>query len=184
MIAYVAGPLPFTEGGRLYLSSILAPALRKAGFKPTATWDARTAALAGRICLDAEEDRKYVWRGLLNGQWEAGKEGMDRADLVVAILDGAPPDGRLKAEVEYAVSRGKQVVGLSTDSRRSPANPEWRADPAEALIMGSGGRVVTSLAELVEVTGVMAGPQRAQAAATTQAPRGKRSKTSRVGQSD
>ena len=147
--AYVAGPLPFTHAGRIYQARVLAPALRLAGFRLTATWGAKAIEIAGRICFDAEEDRRYIWRGLLNGEWSRGKEAMDRADLVVGVLDGAPPDGRLRAEMEYAHTCGKRLICLSTDLRRSLANPEWREDRAEAIVKETGGAVVTSVAELV-----------------------------------
>ena len=148
-IAYVAGSLSYTEAGRLYRRGLLAAALRQAGYKLTAVWNAQAVELAESIRLGAEDDRRYLWRLIQNTQWHEGKEAMRRADLVVAVLDGVPRDDDLAVEVAYARNNGKRLIGLSTDVRRSLANPEWRENRAETLLRGAGGKVATSLAQLV-----------------------------------
>lgn len=44
-------------------------------------------------------------------------DGIDGADAVLAVLDGAEVDSGVAWEVGYAYARGKPVVGLRTDFR-------------------------------------------------------------------
>lgn len=44
-------------------------------------------------------------------------EGLEKADVVVAILDGPDVDSGTAFEIGYAFARGKPVVGLKTDMR-------------------------------------------------------------------
>jgi len=44
-------------------------------------------------------------------------DGLEWADVVVAILDGTDVDSGTAFEVGYAFARGKPVVGLKTDMR-------------------------------------------------------------------
>ncbi len=44
-------------------------------------------------------------------------EGVDSADIVVAVLDGVDVDSGTAWEIGYAYARGKPVIGLRTDFR-------------------------------------------------------------------
>ena len=44
-------------------------------------------------------------------------EGIDRADVVLAVVDGAEVDSGTSWEMGYAYAKGKPVVGLRTDFR-------------------------------------------------------------------
>ncbi|MDR0363180.1 MAG: nucleoside 2-deoxyribosyltransferase [Planctomycetota bacterium] len=44
-------------------------------------------------------------------------DGIDAADAVLAVLDGAEVDSGVAWEVGYAYARGKPVIGLRTDFR-------------------------------------------------------------------
>ncbi len=44
-------------------------------------------------------------------------KGIDRADVVLAIIDGADPDSGTSWEMGYAYAKGKPVIGLRTDFR-------------------------------------------------------------------
>jgi len=50
---------------------------------------------------------------------ERCREALDRADLVVAWLDGTQVDDGTAWEVGYAHAKGKQVHGIRTDFRQA-----------------------------------------------------------------
>jgi len=49
--------------------------------------------------------------------FEQNVEGIERADIVVAVLDGVDVDSGTAWEIGYAMARGKPVVGIRTDFR-------------------------------------------------------------------
>ncbi len=49
--------------------------------------------------------------------YEADLQGLEKADVVVAILDGSDVDSGTAFEVGYACAQGKPVIGLKTDMR-------------------------------------------------------------------
>jgi len=46
-------------------------------------------------------------------------QGIDEADVIVAVLDGADADSGAAFEVGYAFARSKPIIGVRTDFRRS-----------------------------------------------------------------
>ncbi len=46
-------------------------------------------------------------------------KALESADIIVAIIDGADADSGTAWEMGYAFARGKKVIGLRTDFRRS-----------------------------------------------------------------
>lgn len=100
MRAYVAGPL-FDEGERWWIEH-LDGVVRDAGFEtflPHRDNPAKTADNVRDIYLN---DRGAI----------------DRADLVVASLNGLATDDGTAWEIGYAVGRGVPVLGIYTDWRR------------------------------------------------------------------
>lgn len=49
--------------------------------------------------------------------FSADLSALERADVVLAILEGADADSGTAWEIGYAVARGKSVIGLRTDVR-------------------------------------------------------------------
>ena len=49
--------------------------------------------------------------------YETDLKGLERADVVVAVLDGPDVDSGTAFEVGYACARGKPVIGIKTDAR-------------------------------------------------------------------
>lgn len=77
-------------------------------------------------------------------------ERIDRSDAVFAVLDGVDVDSGTAAEIGYAFARGKQVYGLRTDFRLAGDNLGATVNlQVEYFITASGGRVATTLDELV-----------------------------------
>ena len=49
--------------------------------------------------------------------YETDLKGLERADVVIAVLDGPDVDSGTAFEVGYACARGKPVIGIKTDAR-------------------------------------------------------------------
>lgn len=87
------------------------------------TWNRQLAeALKQRIPgLDLTLPQDYE----CSDEFDAGEifmmciEGIDLADMVLAILDGAEPDSGTCFEVGYARGLGKPIIGIRTDYRKN-----------------------------------------------------------------
>lgn len=77
--------------------------------------------------------------------FEQDLEGIERADVVAAILDGPDVDSGTAFEVGYAFARGKPVLGLKTDMRVFAKGEELNNMLAQAV-----RALARSLEELVE----------------------------------
>lgn len=102
MRLYLAGPL-FTQADRRWLRE-LAGGLRERGHHVFLPQDD-----AGLPLLRDPPD--------YHGAFESCREGIDGADAVVAVLDGADADSGTAWECGYAFARGKPIVALRTDFR-------------------------------------------------------------------
>lgn len=100
MRAYVAGPL-FDEGERWWIERVDA-LVAQAGF---------TTFLPHRDNPDKTNDNVRLI-------YENDRGAIDRADLVVASLNGLTTDDGTAWEIGYAVAKGIPVIGLHTDWRR------------------------------------------------------------------
>lgn len=68
---------------------------------------------AGKLDEFLAKEGERAYRTL----FERDLEGLDRADVAVAILDGPDVDSGTAFEVGYAFSKGKPVIGFKTDMR-------------------------------------------------------------------
>lgn len=75
----------------------------------------------------------------------ADRDGIDGADIVVAVCDGMPVDDGTAWEIGYAVGRGTRAIGLRTDSRI--VGPEERVN---LMIQESVCALVASIDELLD----------------------------------
>lgn len=76
-------------------------------------------------------------------------DAIDRADAVVAVLDGVDVDSGTAAEIGYAFARGKRIVGYRGDFRLAGDNEGAVVNlQVEYFIRASGGTIVTRLADL------------------------------------
>jgi nucleoside 2-deoxyribosyltransferase len=132
---YVASPLGFSEAGRLYLGSVLLPALRDV-VEVVDPWSFPAAgAVAGRE-LALELGRRNA-------------EAIDGCSLLVAVLDGQEVDSGTASEVGYAAARGLRCFGLRSDFRESGEEGVAVNLQVEYFVVASGGVVARSLDELV-----------------------------------
>ena len=77
---------------------------------------------------------------------------IDRADAVVAVLDGVDVDSGTAAEIGYAFARGKRIVGYRGDFRLAGDNEGAVVNlQVEHFVRASGGTIVTRLADVTRV---------------------------------
>jgi nucleoside 2-deoxyribosyltransferase len=85
---------------------------------------------------------------------------IDKSDGLFAILDGVDVDSGTAAEIGYAFASGKYICGLRTDFRLAGDNEAAIVNlQVQYFIEASGGRVVTSPLELVELAKVFSGSE-------------------------
>ena len=154
---YLASPLEYTDAGRLWQAEVLAPALAGAGFELLDPQRVADAILAAPTDMPEGIERVVA---LTTANLEVGRRSrtlLDRADAVLAVLDGPDVDSGTAAEVGYAFARGKPVVGLRTDTRQSAENVATTVNlQVEFFVVESGGSVVTALeAALAELDRVL-----------------------------
>ena len=140
--AYIASPLGFTAAGRHWYAEVLLPALAPV----VEAVDPWALSSADEVATAAAEGRAAAFAV------EIGRRNLaaiERADRLVAILDGQEVDSGTAAEVGWASARGKRCDGLRTDWRQS-------GEPAVAVnlqvvtcIEVSGGRILAELDELI-----------------------------------
>jgi hypothetical protein len=146
----VASPLGFSEAGRDFYHRRLLPRLRRLGYRvldPWALTSPRTiAAVAG---MRAGPPRRAAWRRLNREIGETNRRAIERADAVLAVLDGADVDSGTAAEIGYAVALAKPVVGYRGDFRLSADNEGALVNlQVEYFILASGGTIVTRVSAL------------------------------------
>jgi len=106
MKVFIAGPL-FSQA-ELDFNLKVDEQLRKHGFETFLP-----QRDAGKLDEFLAKEGERAYRTL----FERDLEGLDRADVAVAILDGPDVDSGTAFEVGYAFSKGKPVIGLKTDMR-------------------------------------------------------------------
>jgi nucleoside 2-deoxyribosyltransferase/predicted secreted protein len=126
---YLAAPL-FSEAERSYNRSI-EELLRKNFF------DVYLPQQAG----DDSEIREKAEQQLI---FSKNLKALENADIIVAIIDGADADSGTAWEMGYAFARGKKVIGLRTDFRRSGNHEKVNFMLEESAI------VVTSTNQLLD----------------------------------
>lgn len=115
---YISSPLGFTDAGCLYYEALL-NRLSSAGFEPLDPWtfDDGESTKARQAYAELAGGRAPIEIASEIGARNARL--VDEADAVLAVLDGADVDSGVACEVGYAMARGKPIVGLRTDRRRS-----------------------------------------------------------------
>jgi len=122
---YVAGPL-FDEGERWFMEAM----------------DARLVR-AGASTFLPHRDNPSKTRETVSAIYRNNIDAIERADVVVANLNGVTTDDGTAWEIGYAVAQGTPVVGLFTDWRR-----RFDDEVVNLMIAESVDLVVRSLDEL------------------------------------
>lgn len=84
------------------------------------------------------------WQGV----YQTCIEGVERADVVVAVLDGADADSGTCFEAGYAIAKGTPVIGVRTDVRGSELHGVNAMLAIGATILVHEPAVLTDLAKL------------------------------------
>lgn len=64
---------------------------------------------------------------------DGDNEHLEKADVLVAVLDGATPDSGLSAEIGYFYSLNKPIIGLYTDSRQGTYGNQEKIDALDQI---------------------------------------------------
>ena len=150
MKIYLASPLGFSEAGRAFYKDTLIPEVKRLGFEVIDPW-----VLTEQAKIDAVQklpygpERRAAWRRLNPEMGGNNRAGIDRADMVLAVLDGVDVDSGTAAEIGYAFGKGKPIVGYRGDFRLAADNEGSTVNlQVEYFIRASGGDIVASVAEL------------------------------------
>jgi nucleoside 2-deoxyribosyltransferase len=125
---YLAAPL-FSEAERFY-NRFIEELLRKNFFE---------IYLPQGVGGDSEVRDKAEQALIFSKNFKA----LENADIIVAIIDGADADSGTAWEMGYAFARGKRVIGLRTDFRRSGSHEKVN------LMLEESAIVVTSTRDLL-----------------------------------
>jgi len=150
MKIYLASPLGFSEAGRAFYKDTLIPEVKRLGFEVIDPW-----ALTDQAKIDAVRRLPYgparrdAWRRLNPEIGGNNRAGIDRADMVLAVLDGVDVDSGTAVEIGYAFAKGKPILGYRGDFRLSADNEGSIVNlQVEYFIRQSGGDIVASVADL------------------------------------
>lgn len=146
----MAGPLGFSEAGRHFYRAVLVPFVTSLGYDVLDPWsltDSGKLETVQRMPYGAE--KREAWRTLNREIAAVNRAAIDRADGVIAVLDGTDVDSGTAAEIGYAFARGKLVVGYRGDFRLSADNEGSTVNlQVEFFIRESGGTIVSRYEDL------------------------------------
>jgi len=150
LTVYVASPLGFSEAGRAFSRGYLYPKLRRAGHRVIDPWTLTPASTLARARRQPDGRARRAALALANARIaRTNHDAIDRADAVVAVLDGVDVDSGTAAEIGYAFARGKRIVGYRGDFRLAGDNEGAVVNlQVEYFIRASGGTIVTRLTDL------------------------------------
>ena len=141
---YVASPLGFTEPTRRFYREELLPSLRAAGFEVLDPW-------AGPVGPNGPS--------LAHG--ENNVRLLDRANGVLAVLDGPDVDSGTAAEIGFAAAKGIPIVGVRTDARRTGESEAVTVNlQVEYFIRRDGGTIVRTFTSAIETLRELVSTQR------------------------
>lgn len=150
VLIYMASPLGFSQAGRHFYAGVLVPFVRGLGYEVLDPWalaDAGQIAAVQRMPYGPE--RREAWRRLNREIGATNRAAIDRAQGMVAVLDGPDVDSGTAAEIGYAFARGKLVVGYRGDFRLSADNEGSTVNlQVEFFIRESGGTIVDRYEDL------------------------------------
>jgi nucleoside 2-deoxyribosyltransferase len=150
---YVASALGVSEAGRYFYYGHLIPLVEHLGFVVLDPWALTDAAKITQVrSLEFGAARREAWRQLNREIGEANRQAIERADGLLAVLDGPSVGGGIGAEIGFAYARGKRIIGYRGDFRRSGDNEGTIVGlQVEYFIQASGGTIVTALEQLSDV---------------------------------
>ena len=150
MKVYTAGPLGFSEAGRIAHERIV-KTLQDQGHEILDPWTYNPGEIRQVTDMPYGSQRKMAWERLNPLIGKANQSLIDESDLIFAVLDGADVDSGTAAEIGYGFAKGKKIVGYRGDLRLSSDNEGAIVNlQVEYFVRASGGTIIFSLAELAD----------------------------------
>ena len=149
---YLASPLGFAESTHAFMDDLAARLRQHVAVNNP--WDLpETGDPFGDVmAIDSVTDRNNRLAEINRSLGAKNRDAIDASDGLFAILDGVDVDSGTAAEIGYAFARGKYICGLRTDFRLAGDNPGSMVNlQVEYFILESGGRIVTTSGEIVEL---------------------------------
>lgn len=150
MKIYLAGPLGFSEAGRLFHERVVVPAITGLGHEPLDPW--KLTSVAKIIALQNMPygtARRDAWQHLDDEIGKRNHAAIDECHMVFAVLDGTDVDSGTAAEIGYAFAKNKPILGYRGDFRLSADNEGTIVNlQVEYFIRASGGKIITHIADL------------------------------------
>jgi nucleoside 2-deoxyribosyltransferase len=151
MKIYTAGPLGFSEAGRAFHLEMV-KLLAREGYEVLDPWAFEPKAIAKVLAMSYGKARRDAWLKLNRKIGAANQAMIDKADVIVAVLDGTDVDSGTAAEIGYGFARGKRIIGYRGDFRLSADNEGSIVNlQVEYFIRASGGTIITAIADLPKV---------------------------------
>jgi nucleoside 2-deoxyribosyltransferase len=149
MKIYMASSLGFSEAGRAFYKDVLRK-VKRLGHTPIDPWTLTAKAKIDRVQkIPYGAKKRDAWRKLNGEIGGNNRAGIDRADMVLAVLDGVDVDSGTAAEIGYAFAKGKPILGYRGDFRLSADNDGATVNlQVEYFVRQSGGDIVTKVADL------------------------------------
>jgi nucleoside 2-deoxyribosyltransferase len=149
-IAYAAGPLGFSEAGRLFHNNVLIPILKEIGFEVLDPWILTPQkTIDSALTLPYGQEKKKKWQEVNQVIGKNNTLAIEASDIIVAVLDGVDVDSGTAGEIGYGSALGKFIIGYRGDFRLSSDNEGSIVNlQIEYFIFKNGGEIVTSLESL------------------------------------
>jgi len=155
---YLASPLGFSEAGKHFYYKKLVPALKSVPAEVIDPWKLTPEALINPIlAMPYGPKRKRAWEKLNRIIGANNASGIEKADGTVAVLDGVDVDSGTASEIAYTCALNKFVIGYRGDFRLASDNDGCKVNlQVEYFIYRSGGDIVTSLGDVIQLVRRMA----------------------------
>jgi nucleoside 2-deoxyribosyltransferase len=146
MRIYLAGPLGFSELGRIGKAAVI-QTLTEVGCEITDPFNlipkSEIDLILNLATLDKQRD---AWRELNFRIGETNRNAIDNCSAMLAILDGQDVDSGTAAEIGYAFAKDKLIVGYRGDFRLAADNIGSIVNlQVEYFILASGGEIVSTI---------------------------------------
>lgn len=120
---YLAGPLGFSEVGRLFYNSVLIPMIQGLGFVVLDPWTLTSQTLIdSALQLPYGQEKKEKWRKVNHVIGKNNTFAIEKSDIIIAVLDGVDVDSGTASEIGYGAAFGKYIIGYRGDFRLSSDN--------------------------------------------------------------
>lgn len=146
-IAYLAGPLGFSEVGRLFHNTVLIPLVKEVGFDIRDPWVLTPLELINSaLVLPYGQEKREQWSKINPVIGRNNAQAIEESDILVAVLDGVDVDSGTASEIGYGAALGKPTIGYRGDFRLSADNDGSTVNlQVEYFIYLRGGEIVTNL---------------------------------------